>query len=313
MNSAEDRRKRILAINDQSTLAELGALARESFEVHFGPTSDQASDDDILGEALEFVRALSHAGRTEEAGDLAAALLAWTARHSVSLAESIRETLLKIERRADIYATHGDKKRVAIYGGSFDMPHNGHVAAAKAVLDSNLGIEEVWFMPAYDSRKQLTPARHRAAMCRLLQTLDHQIRFFGYELDHKLSNDTRHTLLRLSCEPFADQHRFFFMVSMDVANSISSWRGGEELKRAAVFITLPRPGYNPDLDNPWYVQQPHRYLAGAKNLVELSSSQIRQLYREGRFNEAASFVPAEIHDYICTHHLYRPHGHTTSE
>jgi len=65
------------------------------------------------------------------------------------------------------------------------------------------------FMPAYEyvGPKRLTDAVHRAAMCRLLETIDPRFKFFGYEMDHRLRSETLQTLLKLSAESFADTHR----------------------------------------------------------------------------------------------------------
>lgn len=55
--------------------------------------------------------------------------------------------------------------RVALYGGSFDPPHNGHVLLATWAL-SRLPIDELWLLPAagHAFGKTLTPFPTRVAM-----------------------------------------------------------------------------------------------------------------------------------------------------
>ncbi|MFQ5345508.1 MAG: nicotinate (nicotinamide) nucleotide adenylyltransferase [Mariprofundus sp.] len=45
-------------------------------------------------------------------------------------------------------------KRIGLFGGSFDPPHNGHVALVLAGLD--MGLDEVWVLPASPVHRQLS-------------------------------------------------------------------------------------------------------------------------------------------------------------
>ena len=305
-----DLTARISNLSEHSTIREVKEIVRDIFHVHFGMSSDATRMHDITNEFHEFTRAVSRIHRKEEFGDLLASLLAFSSEQDMSVSDAIRQSLLKIERRADIYATNGDKKNIAIFGGSFDPPHRGHVNAARAILSCSLDIREVWFMPANVSMssKRLTDTRHRVAMCRLLEDQDPRIKFFGYEIDHNLSSETRNTISRLLQADFADQHRFHFVVSLDVANSIHTWAGSDELIRSVPFIVLPRHGYTPDVSHPWYLQSPHRYLSEASDLIEASSSRIRAIFQTQSFAgvdaDVEKLLTPSVYAYICENSLY---------
>ena len=59
---------------------------------------------------------------------------------------------------------------IGILGGTFDPPHDGHVAAAVAA-QAQLGLEQVRIVPAGQAplraASPVAPAAERAAMCRL--------------------------------------------------------------------------------------------------------------------------------------------------
>lgn len=57
-----------------------------------------------------------------------------------------------------VTAVPGPSRRIALYGGSFDPPHNGHVLLATWVL-CRADIDELWLLPAagHAFGKQLTP------------------------------------------------------------------------------------------------------------------------------------------------------------
>jgi nicotinate (nicotinamide) nucleotide adenylyltransferase len=305
-----DLRARIESINADMTMREIAEITDVTFQTHFGKTTDEERLRDIEREFYEFMRALSYDDRIMESGDLFTSLLKFSKEQKTDPADAIRRTLLKVIGRADLYAVHGNKINVAVLGGSFDMPTGGHVALGKAVLDApEADIDQAWIMPSYQNHgpKRLTDPVHRAAMCRLFEQIDPRFRFFGYEMDKQLKGETLQTLLRLMNEPFADQYRFHFVITVETARSMKSWPRIEELKRAAIFITTPRPGYAlRDDEDQWFRQKPHIYLANAKGLIEVASSDVRPLYAAGRFEEAAKLVHPLIHAYIMEHKLYRP-------
>ena len=57
--------------------------------------------------------------------------------------------------------------RVALFGGSFNPPHYGHVLAAHYAL-MRYGVDEVWVLPVLDHPydKDLAPFEQRLDWCR---------------------------------------------------------------------------------------------------------------------------------------------------
>src|SRR5437762_1593813 len=64
-------------------------------------------------------------------------------------------------------------RRIAIFGGSFDPIHNGHLAVARAA-DRRFNFDEIHFIPAsrppHKLKQHLAPFPHRYAMVALAST-----------------------------------------------------------------------------------------------------------------------------------------------
>src|SRR6478672_6032078 len=77
-------------------------------------------------------------------------------------------------------------RRVAIYGGTFDPVHNGHLEVARRVLKL-FELDEVIFVPAcvppHKRNTNITSAFHRFAMLALATEEDQQLRVSTVELD----------------------------------------------------------------------------------------------------------------------------------
>src|SRR5712692_673727 len=59
---------------------------------------------------------------------------------------------------------------IALFGGSFDPPHVGHLLAAAYVLGTE-PIDELWLVPVFEhplGKKLAAPFEHRVELCRKL-------------------------------------------------------------------------------------------------------------------------------------------------
>lgn len=61
-------------------------------------------------------------------------------------------------------------KKIGIFGGTFDPPHNGHLLMANEVLHQ-AGLDEIWFMPnqipPHKQDADYTASIHRVEMLKL--------------------------------------------------------------------------------------------------------------------------------------------------
>src|SRR5215210_2263061 len=97
----------------------------------------------------------------------------------------------------------GEPKRIALYGGSFDPVHDGHLAVAHA-LTGLFGLDEVLFIPAHVAPHKRavppTPPWHRHAMLALATQGEPRFRVSTVELDAPERPYTVETLARLRTE-----------------------------------------------------------------------------------------------------------------
>jgi nicotinate-nucleotide adenylyltransferase len=137
--------------------------------------------------------------------------------------------------------------RVALFGGSFDPPHRGHVAIARAAAD-RFELERVLFAPA--GRQPLKTA-HAAASFedRLAMTAlacDEDSRFQPSAIDAPLPDgepnftvDTLYTLL----DSLPSTDRLYALVGADSFHTLARWRQPERLLELAEWIVVSRPGF----------------------------------------------------------------------
>jgi nicotinate-nucleotide adenylyltransferase len=228
---------------------------------------------------------------------------------------------------------------VAIFGGTFDPVHRGHVAVARAAQAAyNLG--RIYFVPAdippHHQRQPVTPFYHRYAMLALGLRGDPTfvpslIEAPGEEA-RRAPNFSIDTVRRFrSLLPKSD--RLFFMIGIDAFSLVATWRQPEELLREIEFIVVSRPGYSmADIAGalpesmrqtrplPTAATAPAGKLAksvGATTLSvggatlhllttvaeKVSSTQVRAVAASGR--AAKGLLDAAVVEYIRKEHLYK--------
>jgi len=211
--------------------------------------------------------------------------------------------------------------KLAVFGGTFDPVHHGHLEPAVAAL-ATFAFDEVVFVPAGKPPHKLaeprTPFAHRFAML-ALATQDHQ-RFTvsDIELERDGPTYTVDTLLLLrERRPGA---ALYFLLGSDSFAQIATWHRWEELADLATLVVLHRPSI---WGEPMLASVPpplHRRLrtvaAGSRPPVEsrrvvylldhpphpASATAIRDRLRRGE--TVTGLVPPAVHRYIVKHGLY---------
>lgn len=141
-------------------------------------------------------------------------------------------------------------RRVAFFGGSFDPPHLGHLAVARAA-QAALGLDTVLFAPvgAQPLKPQGSTAAfvHRLAMTRLATAA---LPGFAVSLVDAPNpsgepNYTLETLLALRAE-LPPQSALFCLMGADAFASLRCWHRAAEIPFVAPLIVASRPGESLD-------------------------------------------------------------------
>src|SRR5687768_4840532 len=135
------------------------------------------------------------------------------------------------------------RKRIAIYGGTFDPVHCGHLEIARRVSQF-FAIDEFLFVPAraapHKLDRSVSSPLHRYAMLALATQADSRLLISTFEMDEPARQYTVDTLTHFQSQP--DAADLFFVMGTDSWAEITTWRDWERLMSLANLIVVTRPG-----------------------------------------------------------------------
>jgi nicotinate-nucleotide adenylyltransferase len=219
------------------------------------------------------------------------------------------------------------KRRVALYGGTFDPVHLGHLEVARKVAEL-FDIEKVLFVPAQIAPHKLTRAvtapLHRYAMLVLATHNDPRVFVSTFELDALDRRYTVDTIAHFQSR-FGDSTELFFVMGADSWSEITTWHDWERLLTMTRHVVVTRPGY--DVSNEHVgallgdrIVDPRnvdndadkiQQLSGANVFItdvvtkDISATEIRHVAKQGRFDDLKNLVPQPVAEYIKKYRIYR--------
>ena len=200
-------------------------------------------------------------------------------------------------------------QRIALYGGTFDPVHAGHLEIARRVAEV-FDIETVLFIPAqmapHKIGRPVTEPIHRYAMLALATQDDPRLRISTFELEAPDRRYTVDTVEHFKRE-WGDSTELFFIMGADSWSEISTWREWERLLRIVNHIVVTRPGYEVDKTLP---SRAARVFFTDAVMKDVSATNIRRLVAAARFDELAELVPEPVAEYIRKYELYRDTNET---
>lgn len=224
---------------------------------------------------------------------------------------------------------------LALFGGTFDPIHRGHVVVARAAA-AKFQLKQIWFVvadiPPHKQKIPITAYDHRYAMVSLalagekdfvpslLEAPDFE--HDGSARQPSYSLDT----VRRAKKMLGKSDRLYFLIGMDAFKDIAMWHKPEELLAECDFIIAARPGYSladvasslpPKLRPNPAVTKLFRKEKMAGPLVlpgatlhmlpetheNVSATQIRAAVERG--GALKRLVPDAVAEYIQKEHLYR--------
>jgi nicotinate-nucleotide adenylyltransferase len=190
---------------------------------------------------------------------------------------------------------------IGLLGGSFNPITLGHVNIAKKILNSNIRLNEIWFMPNYvNENKNLLNSTHRINMINIAIENEKNMRLFDFEIKNKLPNETLNTIKLLNKSEYSSNRKFFFIIGLDIANNLTSWENYDELINIISFIVIPRKGYT--INKLWFLKGKHKYL---NNIVvkNISSTLFKKNYHNEK-NNLEEIINKNVLKYIEKSNLY---------
>lgn len=135
---------------------------------------------------------------------------------------------------------------IALYGGSFNPIHNGHIKTAIELINK-FKFDKLMFMPnASPPHKNTVKLPYDARMDMLKAALaecqDLPLEISTAEQDSSIAHYTYETLTELRKEH--PNNRFAFIMGMDSLLALHTWKRGLEIIELCDIIILNRPGYD---------------------------------------------------------------------
>jgi len=188
-------------------------------------------------------------------------------------------------------------RSIALFGGSFDPVHIGHLAIASAAA-AQFCLDAVVFVPARRSPFKESCAAEpfqRLAMLKLAIAGDERFQVSADELTREEPSYTWETVAAFRRrEPGA---RMFLIAGEDAFAGIAQWRNIEWIVQEATFLVAPRTGATP---SPASV--PVRAERIEIPCIDVSSTWVRQACARGV--TIRYLVPEQVVDYIRREGLY---------
>ncbi len=224
---------------------------------------------------------------------------------------------------------------LALFGGTFDPIHRGHLKVARAAVEK-FKLKEVWFVPAdippHKQKSPITSFFHRYAMTSLAVAGEKEFIPSLLEAPDPHSGKANQrpsysidTVRKVKASLGKSDH-LYFLIGMDAFADIANWHEAEALLRECDFIVAARPGYSladvatslpkslqPDaaVTRVFRKQEISGPLAVSGIMLQMlpethenvSATQIRNAVGKG--NALKKLVPEAVAEYIHKERLYR--------
>ena len=184
------------------------------------------------------------------------------------------------------------EREIALFGGSFDPPHVGHLLAAAYVLATE-PIDELWLCPVFEhplGKRPAAPFELRVDLCqRALDDLG-LARARVSRIEQELGGEGRTVDLLEHLHRKHPGDRFALVLGTDLVAERPQWKRFDRIQELARIISVQRGGFS---------------VAGEGGVVipAISSTAVRKQLREG--GDLSRLVPRKVLEAIRSAGAYR--------
>ncbi len=208
------------------------------------------------------------------------------------------------------------KKKICIFGGTFDPIHIGHIGMAKKAADI-YGFDHVYVMPTGNSylKSNVTDTVHRCEMVQLAldeyNTLYNKDLFeISYFEAKSIEPSYTYKTLQYYENTFHDSE-IYYLIGEDSLRYIDNWKESAEIFRIANIIVARRINNNKQ-DQRDIMEVVHfltdKYSARIDVFDydnDISSTYIRNAISDRKYELINKYVPSSVIEYIKVNKLYK--------
>ena len=202
------------------------------------------------------------------------------------------------------------RRRIGIFGGTFDPPHIGHLWLAALAAEA-VELDRVLFMPAsqppHKRLRGMTGAADRLLMTRLAIEGDPVFELTAIEMERAGPSYTVDSIAELE-RLYGEGGQLFLIMAADSLAQVDTWRDPDRLLERTEWVVGPRPGTA--LPEAGALEE--RFGAAASRIhlldgpaLDVSSSDIRRRVASGK--TIRYLVPRRVEELIMARGLYRRH------
>ena len=203
--------------------------------------------------------------------------------------------------------------RTALYGGTFDPIHHGHLILAREAMEQ-IALDRIVFIPAAQSPFKLgrtpAPAPLRLAMVRAAIAGEPGFECDDSEVNREGPSFTVDTVEAWRAKAPGDE--LFLLIGEDNVRELPKWRRYGELCEMVEFIVFGRDPTVPPCDFTFVEfdashRTPPREMLVIQRRVDISATEVRKRVAQRR--SIRYLVPEAVREIIETHRLYQGDTH----
>lgn len=175
-------------------------------------------------------------------------------------------------------------QNIAVFGGSFDPPHLGHLEIIQSVFRF-LTIEKLFVVPAFlnpfKTHSLFSPQKRLEWLKILTQDMPLPIEILDFEINQNKPTPTIETInfIQHTYKP----QKIYLILGADNLKNLTKWHQYKNLKNQVEFVIIPRAHYKID----------SKYQALPVEKIPISSTQIKEML-DKQDSKASEFIPKMI-------------------
>jgi len=196
----------------------------------------------------------------------------------------------------------------AIFGGTFDPIHIGHIHIAYEAL-YNLHLDKIIFMPAgnppHKNNKKITDAQIRYDLVKKGIESEARFEISDYEINKKENSYTYETV-----ELFSELQRnieWYFLIGLDSLMELDNWKNVDRILNSCRLVVYNRSGFTEEkvVKQKSYIEQKFNTNIIYINMpiIDISSTSIRNNIKIGRNMDY--LLPRGVEEIIKGFNLYK--------